>query len=309
MTLSDWVRTSVEACRKTDIVTGTKLGVNELYIGALRRAGRVWNYGTPIYERDWDVLVLLDACRPDAIAAVADEYEFLPESVPTHVSLGSQSLEWMEKNFTSEYRTEQSETAYVSSNIFTRELDDESFEFLDEVWRYGWDDDCGTIPPRPVTDRAVAVARDRRPERLIVHYMQPHEPYRSMGSGGSIERTLEHDLLPDGPIHRLQRGELPFEAVWDAYVDNLRWVLDDVELLLENVDAETVAISADHGEAFGEWWCYEHPEYAPVPVLKRVPWIETAATDKRTHEPTRTPEQASLDDGEIADRLHDLGYL
>lgn len=269
----------------------------------------MWNYGTPIYARDWDLLIVLDACRPDALAAVADEYEFLPETVPTFQSLGSQSLEWMEKNFTAEFREALLKTAYVSSNVFTRELDCDRFALLDEVWQYGWDDDLGTIPPRAVTDRTVQIARENDPDRLIAHYMQPHEPYRSMGDAGSIKRELDHDLLPEGPIHRLQRGEISYNAVWDAYVDNLRWVLDDVETLLENVDADDVVISADHGEALGEWWCYEHPEYAPVPVLKRVPWVKTSATDERTYEPTLTPSGESLADDEIEGRLKDLGYL
>lgn len=33
---------------------------------------------------------------------------------------------------------------------------------------------------------------------------------------------------------------------------NVRYVLNDVKLLLNNFDAETVVISSDHGDAFGE---------------------------------------------------------
>jgi len=35
--------------------------------------------GTNIYERDWDALVVLDACRVDILREVADEYEFIDE--------------------------------------------------------------------------------------------------------------------------------------------------------------------------------------------------------------------------------------
>jgi hypothetical protein len=38
--------------------------------------------------------------------------------------------------------------------------------------------------------------------------------------------------------------------VWEAYLDNLRYVLDNIEELLQNVDGKVV-ISADHGELFG----------------------------------------------------------
>lgn len=310
MTLSDWLDTTGELYRELGVLRGTKVSVNELYIGGLRRLGKRWNYGEAIFEREWDMLIILDACRPDALATVADEYEFLPTGeIPTHTSLGSQSLEWMEKNFSSEYEGEISETVYVTSNVFSRELDEERFAHLDEVWRYSWDDDLGTIPPESVTDRTISIAREENPARLIAHYMQPHQPYRSFANGGRVKRTLNHDAVPNSPIHQLQRGEADRTKVWNAYVDNLRWVLNEVEVLLRNIDAERVVVSADHGEAMGEWWCYEHPEYAPIPTLKRVPWVSTSASDTREYVPTLEPQEANLDDGTVSDRLADLGYL
>lgn len=32
-------------------------------------------FGTNVYEKDWDVLVLLDTCRVDALAEVSGEYD------------------------------------------------------------------------------------------------------------------------------------------------------------------------------------------------------------------------------------------
>ncbi|PSP48877.1 hypothetical protein BRC67_12005, partial [Halobacteriales archaeon QH_3_68_24] len=49
----------------------------------------------------------------------------------------------------------------------------------------------------------------------------------------------------------------------EAYLDNLRIVLDEVAVLLENIDADTVAITTDHGEAFGERNFYRHPVACP----------------------------------------------
>jgi len=66
----------------------------------------------------------------------------------------------------------------VTGNTWTdRYLDATAFAALDEVWKYAWDDDLGTVPAAAVTDRAVALARERDPERLVVHYMQPHHPF------------------------------------------------------------------------------------------------------------------------------------
>lgn len=47
----------------------------------LRRAGVFLStrdrLGTNVFTRDWDLLVILDACRVDAMREVAGEYEFI----------------------------------------------------------------------------------------------------------------------------------------------------------------------------------------------------------------------------------------
>jgi hypothetical protein len=96
--------------------------------------------------------------------------------------------------------------------------------------------------------------------------------------------------------------------VRELYLDNLRLALRSVERLLENTDAETVAITADHGELFGELGAYGHPEGVPHPNLKKVPWVETTATDERTSDPD--VDIARQESGaEFEEQLRDLGYL
>jgi len=104
----------------------------------------------------------------------------------------------------------------------------------------------------------------------------------------------------------LKSGKIPRKRVWDAYIDNLRLVLDDVEIVLENLDAERVTITADHGEAFGEWGQYSHLSASPLPVVKKVPWVETSASDTNTHTPAAETTETTTD---IEDHLADLGYL
>lgn len=303
MTLADWLNSCAEAYREFGLRTGASISANELYIGALRRFGSVWNYGETPYAREWDVLVLLDACRPDALSEVSAEYDFLPESISTAHSPGSQSSEWMENVFTDAYEDEVAETTYVTANPHSSGLDATRFAALDEVWTYGWDRDVQTVPPEAVTDRAISAHRSGA-DRLIVHYMQPHAPLRGLDAASEAD----HESLQNSPVKRMQRGEIARDEVWDAYVDTLRWALDSVAVLLENLDAETVVLSADHGEGFGELWCYGHPEGVPLPPVKTVPWVEISATDERTYEPSLTPDDASVDDGDVDERLRNLGY-
>ncbi|QHS18264.1 hypothetical protein GWK26_02825 [haloarchaeon 3A1-DGR] len=162
-----------------------------------------------------------------------------------------------------------------------------------------------------MTDRGIAVSRDHDFDRVILHYLQPHPPY--VANALADDRELEHHER-DWWGYLGETGD--YETIWDTYLDELRYVLDDVELLLENVDAETVAISADHGEAFGEYWEYGHHTGSINPYVRKVPWVETTATDERTHTPNTEPpaQQTDQNDGEAADeestedRLEALGY-
>jgi hypothetical protein len=94
-------------------------------------------------------------------------------------------------------------------------------------------------------------------------------------------------------------------SVWGAYIDNLEYVLEDVDMLLENIDAENVAISSDHGNSKGEWWIYEHPPGIAIDSLRRVPWYTTTAEDNQTHTPSINKDHSNI---QIDDRLEALGY-
>ena len=287
-----------------------------LWTGALRRLGAPWDRGRNVFDREWDLLVVLDACRVDALEAVADDYDFV-ESVGTHRSLASNSPNWIERTFDADHADAVAETAYVTGNPHVDGLDAARFCYLDEVWRYAWDD-AGTVRPEDLTDRVVDVMRSERPRRLIAHYMQPHLPFRAEADPEEATVEVAEYLGPaeDGERNvydRLRDGEVSKDAVWRAYVDNLRWVLDSVETLLANVDADRVVLSADHAELFGEWGCYCHPGGVPVPTLRRVPWAETSASDDGGYEPRLDPDDDERVAGTAADevdrRLRDLGYL
>jgi hypothetical protein len=284
------------------------------YLRAIQAVGRRRSYGTPVYEADWDLLVVLDGCRPDALRAVADDYDFL-DTVETRRSVGSCSSEWLTETFGDDrVRAAVAETAMVTGNTWTdRYLDADAFAALDEVWKYAWDDEQGTIPPRAITDRAIAQARDRSPDHLVVHYMQPHHPFIAdpIDGDGGLVRDGSHSNTAN-PWVLLRQDEIGVDRVWDAYRATLRYVLDEVAVLCENLDGR-VAITADHGNLFGEWGLYGHPMETPVPALLRVPWAATTASDQRSREPTLEPPESLpvervYGDDAATDQLDALGY-
>lgn len=305
MGLTEWARRSTARITE-DGREGAVDSLYELYGGLWRYLGWHVPRGTNVYERDWDTLVILDACRVDLLREVANEYPFVGP-VESFESVGSMSEEWMRKTFTDEYADETRQTAYVTSNVFSgRVLDADQFLELDEVWRYAWDEDLGIVPPRPVTDRAIAVARDRQPDRLIVHYMQPHHPFVA----GNAPDGFDADPFGQGTgttvVDALRKGRISRDAFWNAYRENLHLVLEDVAVLLANHDADTVVLTADHGDALGEWGIYDHPAGCLHPAVKNVPWAETTAVDGGEYEP-------HLDQGDqragVEERLRELGYL
>ncbi|POG54943.1 alkaline phosphatase family protein [Haloferax marisrubri] len=315
MTLTDWLNESKFKVREYGLVDGITSSAYDFWSGALRRGfhrAGADQLGTSIYDRDWDALVVLDTARVDAMEAVADEYDFLPSHVPPETSLGSTSWEWLHRNFTPERSAELAETAYVTANAHTRRFGDEfqvgpdAFGLLDEVWEYAWDEGFGGMPPESVTDRAISVGRETDYDRLIVHYMQPHTPYRTLDVSNVDSR--EQGEMTRSEWDLLQTGQLDRDVAWEAYLDNLRWGLDEVETLLENLDADTVVLTADHGEAFGEWGIYGHIRHVPLPELRQVPWVKLSASDDETYEPSLEHAETQVSDDAVEERLRALGY-
>ena len=260
--------------------------------------------GTPVYEREWDVLVVLDACRYDMYQRVVGDSDAL-------LSVGSTSTEWMDNTFTDRYAEAVASTAYVSANPYSHKLDASRFGLIDDVWRDHWDEDLGTIPAEPVTDHGIAVARTGDYDRVICHYMQPHFPFIADGEGFGRLGRGGFGLGDDDSVNvwdMVERGELDPEAVTEAYDANLAYVFESVETLLENVDG-TVAITADHGNALGEWGMWGHRAYVPSMALKKVPWDVREATDRGSYTPDFDPDAVEEDaDEDVTDRLRALGY-
>jgi hypothetical protein len=264
------------------------------------------DYGVPIWDRDWDVLIILDACRTDEMNEVANDYEFL-EKYTSHNSIGSNSGQWMRRNFNDTYREEMQKTALVTGNAKTFAINNQDdFEILDEVWRYAWENNDEMFEPKYITDRAISISRQKDPEKLIVHYMQPHLPFLPYFDG-TFRTKLHSEGINQWRDARV--GLRDWDTMWSQYIDNLEYVLEYVELLLNSIDAETVVISADHGEAVGEWGIYGHPDI-PMRVLREVPWVVTSAEDTGEYEPESTHGGSAQKETHISreDQLKALGY-
>ncbi len=217
--------------------------------------------GTRVMEREWDNLVVLDACRADAF----EELNPFQGNLEFVKSVATETPQWLKRNFTEEY----DDIVYISGNPYVSELAsdgyfdaEEHFHDVYHVWRDGWDENLGTVPPGEVTS-AFRRAREDHPEkRFVLHYMQPHEPF--------IGDT------------RIESGD-GWKGVWDrwtdedletAYRDNLRLVLEEVEELVGEMEGKTM-VTSDHGEILNpRFGLIRHPKDVFLKELYRVPWLE-----------------------------------
>lgn len=259
-----------------------------------------------VMDEEWDVLIVLDACRADLFREVQDTAQY--DAYRTVQSAGSGTDEWVRRNFSGQALTD---TVYVTGNPVVSRSVRTSFHAFHEVWRGGFDPEAGTVPPEPVTAAAID-AREQYPDkRLIVHYLQPHYPFlghpelrfSTFGETESIDAAVARDGADD-VWEALGLGLVDYDTVWAAYADNLERVLDSVDDLLDVCDGRTV-ITSDHGNLLGErvsllnLSLYGHPPYVHHPALRTVPW---AVIDGEERQPDHT---VAID---VEEQLESLGY-
>ncbi|WP_226010467.1 hypothetical protein [Halomicrobium salinisoli] len=315
--LGDWLKKSTDRVR-TEGADGIYWTLMSFYGKVLmkRISENTFNYGVPIFERDWDVLVIVDACRADMMAEVSNEYPFASDN--SIDSVASQTGVWHDRNFVDKYRDEMKNTALITScEHASRRFSDDDFLIFDEVHSYTYDAENRVMPARPLTDRAISVGREHNPDRMIVHYKQPHFPvlpWLPEYGTKTDEKPANWDSIRQGSIiaywPTIREGDVSLDDAWTGQKENLRFVMDEVELLINNIDAEKLVISSDHGNAFGEYGFYGHPANIPIKALREVPWCITSASDSGEYTPANYDRSKQIEnDGYTRDQiLKDLGY-
>lgn len=134
-------------------------------------------------DEQWDYLIILDACRYDYFERVWKKY-FDSGQLSRRKTVGTVTLQWRDNSFKEYY----DDVVYVSANPYINSakavkgfLGTDHFRKVYDVWKSGWDEGLGTVRPETVTAAAIEAAQSHPKERVIVHYLQPHAPYLSLG--------------------------------------------------------------------------------------------------------------------------------
>jgi len=283
-------------------------------------------------KENWDNLIILDACRYD----IFEERNTIDGELDYRISKGSSSWEFMEGNFVGK---EFHDTVYVTGNPHTPKLADGTFhaveyvpvESLSPPTYCGFPEDSYAMLPEDIVKAAIN-AHERFPQkRLIIHFMQPHTPYlgetgRRMynkihkrqddvtvdigGWAGNIKLTV-YQLMNNGAV------EFDDAMLREAYIENLRIVLDHVKELLDEINGRTV-ITGDHGECLGEQPIYHERSlysgrlYGHLPLvrpeLRKVPWLIQESDTRREIVSEEPIGRDKFDENRIQQQLEALGY-
>jgi len=282
--------------------------------------------GIDVMSQDWDYLIILDACRYDAFANLVD----LEGDLRSVISKGSHSIEFCKKNFAG---NEFHNAVYVTANGYGARISENVFHeliFTDESDAVPEADVLHSslegMTPSTVYNVALDAYSKYPNKRIIIHFMQPHDPYlgptaedlrsRVEDDGLTVvardsEKLKNYDTSDSNVVSTLagaaRKDYITHDELKNVYYENLEVVLEYVNNLIDKLDGKIV-VTADHGELLGEHNTVGHPKYRYYEKLRKVPWLIIDTNDRPdiiSEEPT---ESIIADDDIIENRLRSLGY-
>ncbi|WP_408957594.1 hypothetical protein [Natrinema sp. 74] len=226
---------------------------------------------------DWDLLLVFDACRADALRR-ATRWPIEVRTSPASATDG-----WLAA--AADSRILEGASVVTSNSRYAQYESALGLRELHGLWDVAWVDRLGNAPPEPVLERVDELVDDGR-TRIVGHVGPPHAPYVARIDGEwlpifpditawhwdpdreDFERLSQQAAMAAGivDLDRARRGYLAsVQSVWDVSCEYVaQWARRGL----------TVVVTADHGEAFGrprDWWLVEHPSGCHVPALTRVP--------------------------------------
>ena len=248
---------------------------------------------------DWNLLIVLDACRLDVCR---DAVDWPVQQVQTPASC---TPDWLSKVADADL--------FAGKTILTANPQYDKFTFgadsVEHFWESHWDDALQTVLPEPILDRVSDHLSDNT-SPIVAHLQQPHWPYVAR-----IDDNWElayPDLGPwdhtDDEIRSMQvamaRGKIDTEQAYWAYKASVRSIWRTLLPVIETWVANNnrVVVTADHGELFGgvrDWTMCEHPCKVDIRPLTAVPWVEFAPSNGGG---------TTDENNTVQDRLEALGY-
>jgi len=258
-----------------------------------------------ILKRDWDILIILDACRYDFFKGTHSSYLKGGKHLEKVVSPATWTLEWLVKTFSDDYLDD---VIYISGNPqcnsikprvqyhmkgrYYRFDGKQHFFKIENVFLNHWDKEIQNCHPSSINKQFMKSLLKHKDKKFILHYNNPHLPYFSMKEGvdfldkkkTSIEKGMQF-LFPELTYYKINRylWKTPSsvkEAIYRKHGMQLikLFYLKDLQLALKHISSilsttnKKMVITADHGEMLGEHGKYGHPHGNRDKQQIDVPW-------------------------------------
>lgn len=257
-------------------------------------------------KQDWDVLIILDACRYDYFEK--HYKKFMSGKLKSMESVATDTVEWLVKTFNETYHDiiYVSASAFINSEIesksekYTFFANEKFFKIID-VWDSGLDEELGVVRAEVVNSEYKKYKLKYPHKKFILHYMQPHYPFvplsivnpdsrvgkRFASKSSWIKRSISKlfrffhlNLLeirnkfgsPTNQVFYLRR-KYGDKRLREEYEKNLLYVLEKVGKILPEIDGKVVIIG-DHGTLLGEHGKYGHFGHKRYKEILEVPYFE-----------------------------------
>ena len=232
-----------------------------------------------IHEMDWDILIILDACRPDYFEK--NFKNFFAGKYQRVKSSGSNTPAWIRNTFPDYYENiiYISGNPYISSKIKTKQIigycAGEHFYMVDDVFIWGWkkdnESDIETVFPDEIIRATIKWLQIFPNKKFILHFMQPHSPYVGKTKLKIGVFKAARNQIISLPCRRYV-GMVNHPKLRTAYEDNLKFVLEKIKNnLLPFIKDKRIHITADHSELLGENNIFGH--HIDHNFLKEVPYL------------------------------------
>jgi hypothetical protein len=254
-------------------------------------------------DLDWDIMLVLDACRFDVFNEVVEW------PVKRVRSPASKTAEWIA--VAEESGLFEGTTIVAGNANYTSDQWDLGELKIIDVFANNWDEKLGIVPPEPVLDATdEQIKAGNSP--VVGHILPPHGPYIGRVADEWFPAFPDTQIWKRGPgtLEELispqvamATGVIDADEAWQAYRASVSgtWEVCQPYIARWVRDGNKVLVTADHGEAFGgirEFGLYAHPHQCHIPALTHVPLARFSAGSVPDKVP-ETPEE----------QLEALGYV
>lgn len=269
--------------------------------------------GDDYISKDWDNLLILDACRFDWFR----DLNPINGQLYKCISPASESMEFMNKTFIGR---DLHDTVYVTANPHAEKIPNNTFHSQINLLDSHWDPEHKTVLPEDMV-RETLRANEKYPrKRLIAHFMQPHFPFIGEIGGEINHKGIEQPANEEqksnvgNPWNQLNRSTgISQHQTIKAYRQNHEIAIESAQNLVNKLPGKSV-ITSDHANLIGEWTfpiphqVYGHPPNFRKQELIAVPWLEIESNERREIVSEPPKNQDNMNKGLVESRLRDLGY-